>query len=157
MINKSRQEQKDKEESEFGSIEVGDAKNKRRSQSSDDATRAANEEEKSNRLTTEPGHVESREVKLYTNYFKIVNDPNLVISQLNIAIEPELNEAGEMKNWLLKKLVRQITPELKKLIPYWVRLGQAIYAPKNLQALDIPAYETEVDDQKYKITVEWHS
>ena len=101
--------------------------------------------------------MKSRDVKLYTNYFKIVNDPNLVISQLNIGVEPELNEAGDMKNWLLKKLVRQITPELKKLIPYWVRLGQAIYAPKNLQALDIPAYETEVDDQKYKIKVEWHS
>ena len=106
MINKSRQEQKDKKESEFGPIEAGNLKNKRRSQSSDDATRAGNEEEKSNRLTTEAGQVKSREVKLYTNYFKIVNDPNLVISQLNIAIEPELNEAGEMKNWLLKKLVR---------------------------------------------------
>lgn len=106
MINTSRQEQKDKRESEFGSIEAGDIKNKRRSQSSDDATRAVNEEEKGNRLSSEVGHVKSREVKLYTNYFKIVNDPNLVISQLNIAIEPELNEAGEMKNWLLKKLVR---------------------------------------------------
>ena len=86
-----------------------------------------------------------------------MNDPNLVISQLNLKIAPELNETGDMKNWLLKKLVRQITQELKKLIPYWVRLGQAIYAPKNLQALEIPELETEVDDQKYKIKVEWHS
>ena len=76
--------------------------------------------------------LKSRDVKLYSNHFKIVNDPNLVISQFNIGIEPELTETGEMKNWLLKKLVRQITVELKKLIPYWVRLGQAIYAPKNL-------------------------
>ena len=96
-------------------------------------------------------------VKLYTNFFKIVCDPKLIISQFKIQITPEITETGEMRNWLFKKLLRQVSTTLREMIPFYVRLGDSLYSPKNLQHLEIPPLETKVDEQVYKINVTWHS
>ena len=55
---------------------------------------------------SEEKEIKFHPVKLFTNFFPIISDPKLMISQFKIEVTPELTETGEMKKWLFKKILR---------------------------------------------------
>ena len=50
-----------------------------------------------------------RECTLFANFFRIMNHPSLALTWLTVDVAPELPE-GEMRNWVLRKIFRIITP-----------------------------------------------
>ena len=105
MIDKQRFEQIKKRESEFGQSQQPVPVELCKEIVAAEVTPV--EEEKKQIVTTaEEKEIKFQPVSLYANFFPIVSDPKLMISQFKIEVTPEISEAGEMRNWLFKKLLR---------------------------------------------------
>ena len=66
---------------------------------------AETEKEDDGALPSDVGH----ECTLFANFFRIMNHPSLTLTWLTVDVSPELPE-GEMRNWVLRKIFRTITP-----------------------------------------------
>ena len=65
---------------------------------------------------------------LFSNFFKVVSHPRLMITKLKASVEPEL-ATGETRNWMERKLFHLIGKELRTAIPWFVRIGTVLYVP----------------------------
>ena len=98
-----------------------------------------------------------QECTLYANFFKIINDPKLTLSWLVAKVEPELPE-GEMRHWMLRKIFRALSKQMRELLPWHVRIGLNIYAPsKHCPMEDHVVLGAEIEGQDYSVTLSVHA
>jgi hypothetical protein len=50
-----------------------------------------------------------KRLTVFSNFFKIVTDPKLILSKFTVSFQPEIPELGEQQEILLKKLFKQIS------------------------------------------------
>ena len=92
-------------------------------------------------------------VTLFSNFFKVVNHPDLTLTKFSASVEPAIPE-GEMQAFMLRKLFQMIGRQLREALPWHVRLGLDIYAPTNMvNQTDTLTFSAEIDAQNYCVVI----